>query len=58
MAIRNLTVRIDSEVLDKLHIISNYEGRSSNSQILLLLRDIIEKYETEHSEILFNKTKT
>lgn len=57
MAIRNLTVRIDSEMLDKLHIISNYEGRSANSQILVLIRDLIKKYEAECSEIFFKGTK-
>ena len=57
MAIRNLTVRIDGEMLDKLHIISNYEGRSANSQILILVRDLIKKYEAECGEIFFNDKK-
>lgn len=55
MAIRNLTIRIDSEMLDKLHIISNYEGRSANSQVLILIRDLINEYEQKHNDIFLNK---
>ena len=51
MAIRNLTVRIDDKMLDKLHYIADYEGRSANSQILILIRDAIEAYEAKHGEI-------
>lgn len=55
MAIRNLTIRIDDETLDKLHIISGYEGRSVNSQMLILVRDLIEKYEQEHKKIFLKQ---
>jgi hypothetical protein len=51
MAIKSLSIRIDSEVLDKLHVVANYEGRSANSQILVLIRDCLEKYEERHGEI-------
>ena len=52
MAIKNLTIRIDSEILDKLHVVADYEGRSANSQILILVRDCINKYEDEHGKIV------
>lgn len=52
MAIKNLTIRIDSEMLDKLHVIADYERRSANSQILILIRDCINKYEDEHGKIV------
>lgn len=55
MAIRNFTVRIDDEMLDDLHIISNYEGRSANSQVLILIRDLIKQYQEEHEEIFFTE---
>ena len=45
MAVKSLSIRIDSEQLNKLHAIANYEGRSANSQILILIRDCIERYE-------------
>lgn len=52
--IKSLSIRIDSGVLDKLHIIADYEGRSANSQILILIRDCIEQYEEKHGEINLN----
>lgn len=30
---------------------TDYEGRSANSQILILIRDAIEKYEEKHGKI-------
>ena len=51
MANKSYSVRIESEMLDKLHIVANYEGRSANSQILILIRDCIEKYEEKHGKI-------
>lgn len=56
MAIKSLPIRIDSEMLDKLHYIADYEGRSANSQILILIRDCIEKFEKEH-EVIFGERK-
>ena len=35
-------------MLNKLHVVADYEGRSANSQILILIRDAIEKYEEKH----------
>ncbi len=51
MAIKSLSVRIDEEMLDKLHIVADYEARSANSQILVLIRDCIEQYEQKHGKI-------
>lgn len=51
MAIKSLSIRIDEEMLNKLHVVSDYEGRSANSQILILIRDCIESYEKEHGKI-------
>ena len=51
MSTKSLSIRIDSEMLDKLHVIADYEGRSANSQILILIRDCVEKYEKEHGKI-------
>lgn len=57
MATKSLSIRIDEEMLNKLHVIADYEGRSANSQILVLIRDCIEKYEDKHGEIDFNTNK-
>ena len=43
--------QIDEEMLNKLHVVADYEGRSANSQILILIRDAIEKYEEKHGKI-------
>ena len=51
MAIKSLSIRIDEEMLHKLHVVADYEGRSANSQILILIRNLIEKYEEKHGEI-------
>jgi len=51
MPIKSLSIRIDEEMLHKLHIVADYEGRSANSQILILIRDAIEAYESKHGEI-------
>ncbi len=48
---KSLSIRIDEKMLDKLHTIADYEGRSANSQILILIRNAIEKYEAKHGEI-------
>ena len=47
MAIKSLSIRIEQEMLDKLHVAADYEGRSANSQILILIRDCIEQYAKE-----------
>lgn len=55
MAIKSLSIRIDNEMLDKLHVVADYEGRSANSEILILIRDAIEKYEERFGEIKVEK---
>ena len=35
------TIRIDEEMLHKLHIVADYEGRSANGEILILIREAI-----------------
>lgn len=57
MAIKQLSLRIDATMLDKLHYIADYEGRSANSQITILIRDAIIDYEKKHGEIPVGKRK-
>lgn len=49
--IKSLSIRIDSEMLNKLHVVADYEGRSANSQIIILIRTSIEDYEKKHGKI-------
>lgn len=51
MATKSFSIRIDDEMLNKLHVVADYEGRSANSQVLILIRDCIEKYEEKHGPI-------
>ena len=51
MATKSLSIRIDDTLLDKLHVVADYEGRSANSQILVLIRDCVNRFESEHGTI-------
>lgn len=57
MANKSLSIRIDEEMLDKLHVVADYETRSVNGQIIVLIRECIEKYEKKHGEIVLNSKK-
>ena len=48
---KGYTIRIDEQLLHKLHVISADEGRSANSQVLILIRDAVEAYEAKHGRI-------
>ena len=54
---KHISVRIEEELLEKLHVVSDYEGRSMNRHILVLIRKDIEKYEAEHGKIETKITK-
>ena len=58
MAIKSLSVRIDTEMPDKLLVVADYEGRSANSQINILIRDCIAVYEKEHGVIRLGQQET
>lgn len=51
MAIKSVSIRIEEEMLEKLGFIADYEGRSVNSHILVLIRNDIQAYETKHGKI-------
>lgn len=57
MAIKSLSIRIDEEMLDKLHVIADYEARSANGQIIVLIRNCIEEYEKKNGEIILGGKK-
>lgn len=41
MSIKSVSIRIEEEMLKKLSYVSDYEGRSINSHILVLIRNSI-----------------
>lgn len=51
MAIKSVSIRIEEEMLEKLGFVADYEGRSVNSHILVLIRENIKLFESEHGAI-------
>ncbi len=51
MAIKSVSIRIEEEMLEKLAFVADYEGRSVNSHILVLIRENIKKFEEANGEI-------
>lgn len=49
--IRNYTVRVNSDLLEKFHYIARANGRSSNMQILMFIRKTVSQYESTHGVI-------
>jgi len=52
---KTFTLRIDTETLDKLHVVSAYENRSANGQIMALIQGCIKQYEDQHGVITIGK---
>ena len=51
MAIKSVSIRIEEEMLNKLSYIADYEGRSVNSQVLVLIRQSIKAFEDANGTI-------
>lgn len=51
MAIKSVSIRIEEEMLDKIAYVADYEGRSINSHVLVLIRENIDAFEGAHGEI-------
>lgn len=49
--VKSLSIRLDDETRQKLHVVASYEGRSANSQINYLIRKSIEEYELKFGKI-------
>lgn len=54
-AMKSFSIRIDSELLDKVHYVANYEDRSANAQIVSTIRQMIQDFEKEHGPITFQR---
>ena len=52
---KHLSLRIEAEMLKKFRYVCAYEGRSANSQLLIYIRDSIERFEVKHGEIKLEK---
>ena len=51
MAIKSVSIRIEEEMLEKIGFVADYEGRSVNSHILVLVRENIKAFEQAHGKI-------
>ena len=51
MATKSVSIRIEEEMLKKIAFVADYEGRSTNSHILVLIRKSIKEFEAEHGSI-------
>ena len=56
MSIKSVSIRIEEEMLDKLSYVAEYEGRSINSHVLVLIRESIKVFEEENGAIEGNIT--
>ena len=56
MAIKSVSIRIEEEMLNKIAHIADYEGRSVNSQVLVLIRENIKAFEDVNGVIDGNIT--
>ena len=49
--VKTVSFRIDSELLDKLHVVAAYEERSINGQLLILVRKCVNNFEENFGPI-------
>ena len=50
-AFTTMVLEIEQEMLDKIGYVADYEGRSVNSHVLVLIRENIKAFEAEHGVI-------
>ena len=51
MATKSVSIRIEEEMLKKIGYVADFEGRSINSHILVLVRESIRAFEEKHGAI-------
>lgn len=51
MAVKSVSIRIEEEMLKKLGYVADFEGRSINSHILVLIRENIDAFEKKYGKI-------
>lgn len=51
MAVKSVSIRIEEEMLTKIGYVADYEGRSVNSHVLVLIRESIRAFEEAHGTI-------
>ena len=51
MAVKSVSIRIEEEMLERIGYVADFEGRSVNSHILVLIRENIEAFEKKYGKI-------
>ena len=51
MAVKSVSIRMEEEMLKRLGYGADYEGRSLNSHILVLIRENLRQFEEQHGRI-------
>lgn len=51
MAVKSVSIRIEEEMLEKIGYVADFEGRSINSHVLVLIRESIEAFEKKYGKI-------
>ncbi len=51
MATKSVSIRIEEKMLKKIGYVADYEGRSVNSHVLVLIRENIKQFEAAHGAI-------
>lgn len=51
MSVKSVSIRIEEEMLQKIAYVAEYEGRSINSHILVLIRNNIKEFEEKNGVI-------
>lgn len=51
MAVKSVSIRIEEEMLKRIGYVADFEGRSVNSHILVLIRENIELFEKRYGKI-------
>ncbi|MCL2378009.1 MAG: Arc family DNA-binding protein [Defluviitaleaceae bacterium] len=51
MTVKGVAIRFPKEMLDKIAYVAEYEGRSVNSHVLVLVRQNIAQFEEQHGKI-------
>lgn len=55
MAVKSVSIRIEEEMLQKIAYVADYEGRSVNSHILVLVCDSVKKFEEDNDKIMIGQ---
>lgn len=51
MAVKSVSIRIEEEMLERIGHVADFEGRSVNSHVLVLIRENIEAFEKKYGKI-------